>query len=313
MRPNERLAAANLDQFLSAYMEGEATPPPDNVDPSDTACAAELATLAANIQPDPEFARNLEAQLLSAAVAGYTQPSIETPTVDVGQRGIRPWWKQPLRQWITGGARTQPVRRSSQVRLIQVVLAIILALVVLPVLGQTILRYFVPQEVDTLPESGNITRILPQKTDISLTATVVHTTTSTIPDSVIIEGLEQQTGLSLLAPTYLPDECVPQNTFTYSDIQSVILQYSCVIIEQERVTEAQQPYVTTGSVEDIEINSKPAKYIRGTWINMNGERTYNPDVGSQIILEKDNMLIKLRATGTLTKDEHIKIAESMIE
>lgn len=314
MRPNERLAAANLDQFLSAYMEGEPTPPPDNVDPADAACAAELVSLAANIQPDPEFARNLEAQLLSAVVAGYAQPATATPVVNVEQKRIRPSWRQVLRQWIAGGVRTQPVRRSSQVRLTQVVLAIILALMVLPVLGQTILRYFVPQEVDQLPIVGE-THQPGEAPQTAIAATMAPTPTTSSLNEKEIEQIEQTFGFPILTPQYVPDGCDWQETTVISEVRAVYLHYECVYIAQQRASGVQHPFVGSGSVEQVEVNGRPAIFTRGGWVYIDGSDTpvWEEDTGSQLVFENGDVIVRIQSKGSIPQEEMIRIAESMFE
>lgn len=200
---------------------------------------------------------------------------------------------------------------SSQVRLIQVVLAIILALVVLPVLGQAILRYFVPQEVDPFPPVGE-TYQPGEAPQTLMAATMPPISTAISLDEEEIEQIEQSINFSLLVPGYVPNECYWQSYRVI--LNGVQLSYTCLCINQQQVQNVQQPRFGEGSTEEVSVGNNPAFYIRGNWMQLEGqnEPIWVGDAGSWLIFEHDDIIIRLR-TGSLTKEELIRITDSMLE
>ncbi|HUV89189.1 MAG TPA: hypothetical protein VMY80_06025, partial [Anaerolineae bacterium] len=119
MNRNERLAAEELDAFLTARMAGQETPPPAGLPPAESALAAEMVALAEATQPDPAFVAALETHLGRAG--------------EPGRRPIcLPWWRN-----LTGSSTT---RRQRMFRRATIALAGAAALALLILFGLPLLN-----------------------------------------------------------------------------------------------------------------------------------------------------------------------------
>lgn len=180
-------------------------------------------------------------------------------------------------------------------------LALLLVIVVtIPVWGQSILNYIVPREVEKLPSRE-----------------VTFEPTPAAPRLMEQDQVEKMAGFSLLVPAYLPSGCSLQERFYVSQAKAVYLTYSCggfgLSIVQQKAETIQRPYIGKDSTQELTIGGQPAIYIDGIWNKFPEEEepVWLEGISHQLFFEQDSHLIRLSAAFQLTKDELIKVAESL--
>jgi hypothetical protein len=169
-------------------------------------------------------------------------------------------------------------------------------LVVWPVWGQTMLKYFAPREVEQLTLAG-----------------VTFEATPSAPRMMELEHVEELAGFSLLAPTYLPSGCRLRERFYLAKPGATYLNYSCVSIVQQKGETIQRPFVGEGSIQAVTVGDKPATYVDGIWMKLPGEEklTWQQGIAHDLVFERDGLVIRLSASSHLSKAELIRIAESL--
>lgn len=159
-----------------------------------------------------------------------------------------------------------------------------------------------------------------------------------------LEQLAQSIGGTLLVPAYLPPGCAERERFTLGQrVPMAYLTYACVTIGQEW-DPRNSPQPTAGAepgATNVTVGGRTGLYWRGTWIDAEssarlplpggtpaptagptpdvgrGRRApavvWREDIGQTLILEREGVLVTLRAGGTaaLPKEELFRIAESL--
>lgn len=200
-----------------------------------------------------------------------------------------------------------------------VFLLILSALLVAPALAQFGLIHFAPREVKTLPVINRPVEL------------------ATVPPEAYsdVETLEKQAGFSVLQPGYLPVGCALfESNYLAEPIGEIDMVYRlanglpCFSVTQRKSAgPVHRPYVEEGSVDEVTVHGLPAIYIDGMWRVENLPQktgktiTIKPDElfetatwmqgPKQLIFEYNDILIRIDAGADMTKEELIRIAESM--
>ena len=297
----------DLIKFLSALQDGQDIPQSPGLDPADAALMKSLVSLARTIKPDSSFTRELREHLLHVNVT--EQRLIAHPFLHFVNELMTAW-------------RNIMARRKRFAYAIG--LGALLALVAVPALAWFALEHFAPREVEKLPIAGESVAL------------------ATLPPedySENLETLEKQAGFSPLMPRYVPSGCnFHRGYYLAEPIGEIHLEYDsfgnlpCLDISQ-RETEGDRidrPFVGEDSMEEITINGKPALYINGTWLVKDfpierrttihlspkeQEELFDGAVWvqgpQQLIFEQNGLLIRIDAGPKISKEELVKIAESM--
>lgn len=181
----------------------------------------------------------------------------------------------------------------------------------------------------TLPHSEP--REIPPPTTGAVPVLVVPTTGTYVPTPTVAvqqstAGSASPAGPAPLVPTYLPPGCTRQGRSGYGDLGVTVLAYSCVIILEQSARQ-EHPAVGTGSTEQVSVGDLPAIYTHGAWqrgptrgrIGGTPEAVgddqvwWNEDLGQELVLERDGLIIRLQAGGVdiMPKDELIRIAAAL--
>lgn len=181
----------------------------------------------------------------------------------------------------------------------------------------------------TLPHSEP--REIPPPTAGAVPVLVVPTTGTYVPTPAgavqqPTAGSASPAGPAPLVPTYLPPGCTRQGRSGYGDLGVTVLAYSCVIILEQSARQ-EHPAVGTGSTEQVSVGDLPAIYTHGAWqrgptrgrIGGTPEAVgddqvwWNEDLGQELVLERDGLIIRLQAGGVdiMPKDELIRIAAAL--
>ena len=226
----------------------------------------------------------------------------------------------PRRRWPWSPARPRAHRAWAAALAIGVLLLLSVALAT-PVLARTLLAalpHSTPREIPP-PTAGAIPILAAPTSGIYLptpTAGVRQPTTGSAAPAPAV----------LLVPGYLPPGCARQGRAGYDDLQVTVLAYSCVII-LEQTARQEHPAVGVGSTEQVRVGGLPAIYTHGAWqrgptrgrIGGTPEAVgddqvwWNADLGQELVLERDGLIIRLQAGGVdiMPKDELIRIAASL--
>lgn len=309
----EKKHAEELIQFVEMLRNSQNSYRLPRPDPMDAVMVEDLMRIAKMIKPDPSFVQGLRKHLLQVSMTerqravGFLR--------SLPSRWMRIWNRSMVKQK----------------RLLQTMglaaLLILSALVVVPALASRFgLGYFAPQEVEKLPSSGG---------------PVVLATIPSEAYSKNIKMLEERAGFSVLVPRYLPFTCNLRGGYYLAEpIGEIHLEYDsndnlpCFdVAQRKRKTQedtVHSPFVGQGSVEEITIKGKPALYINGVWmvkesLSENGttmrlspeerEKLFGGATWvqgpQQLIFEYKGLLIHINAGPNISKEELVKIAESM--
>ena len=255
----------------------------DGLNPDEANLIATVKNSFATVTPDPQFVNDLLQQLTDS----HRQTQHSQRISDYG--GLH---KSTIMYHLRNSSH-HFVRRTS------VIIALLCALIVIPVLGKTLLDHYAPREVARIP--------MP----ISTAAAPTPQSRSTITD---LARIEEQIGHRILQPTYLPANCGGlRERFAYADIRVAVLRYGCVGIEQQVNSGIQQPYVGTGASQSLTVNGQPAIYINGIWVQdkPGGKLTWRAGDYHELIFEQNGLTIRLSASTEIAKEELVRIAESM--
>lgn len=297
----------DLGKFLSALQDGQEIPQPSSLDPADVTLMKSLVSLARTIKPDSSFTRELKERLLHVN--------------ETEQRLIAHPFLRSVNELMTAW-RNIMVKRKRFAYAIG--LGALLALVAVPALAWFALEHFAPREVEKLPIASE------------------SVTLATLPPEAYSENIEtliKQAGFSPLMPRYVPSGCnFHRGYYLAEPIGEIHLEYNssgnlpCLDISQ-RETEGDRidrPFVGEDSMEEINIEGKPALYINGTWLIKDvptergttihlspkeQEKLFEGAVWvqgpQQLIFEQNGLLIRIDAGPRISKEELVKIAESM--
>lgn len=193
--------------------------------------------------------------------------------------------------------RTDAKRPLFRLSLPVALLLLVMIFAAVPVVAQTLLKYIVPSEVSQLPEATHVSTSL----------------TSSIPQMIPFAQIQEQVGFEVASPLYLPIGCQLLEQFAEANVR-VHLGYSCVTITEQAGRYETHPAVGPDSVHNVTVNGRPALYITGTWVKVEG-RDKTPrwanDFGEQLIFERNNLIVHLETVQGLGQEELIKIAASM--
>lgn len=151
----------------------------------------------------------------------------------------------------------------------------------------------------------------------------VVVTHGSVPAGRRWESVAQLTGavgVSLLAPTALPAGCAEQERFgVAAPVNVAYLTYSCVVISQQAVVRGgaareEQPLVGAGSIQEMTVGEYPAYVVRGGWVvDAGGAQVWQDGLGLTLVLERDGLLVRLRAGGTSDPglEGLVRIAQSL--
>jgi hypothetical protein len=270
---------------------------------------SDLVRLANEIQPDPGFVKRISSQL--ARVAGHAPTTIAPSPRQISL-------ELPLR-----------------LRMRKVWIGSALAFGILLILGATIapsviaqlgLEHFTPVEVETLAMSPESIAIATVPADAR---------------SRVVQEVETTAGFAVLQPTYLPDDCLLETAYFLAEpIAEIHLEYSrsdsspCFDVAQRETSanEVHSPQVGPGSLEEVIVKGQPAILINGIWFVEDIDRLAGDDgivemrgtqaeqlfaeatwIGEnqQLIFEYSGLLIRLSSGWNMTKEELIRIADSM--
>lgn len=180
--------------------------------------------------------------------------------------------------------------------LVVTLVLLLIMIIALPLLAQTALEHFAPREVKQLPNTSMAYETIPDK-----------------PQLMDVQELEKLTGFTLLMPTYLPLDCRVRERFFDAKPRVAYLIYSCVGIAEQKAKSIQRPFIGEGSTQELTIGGNPAIYIGGAWVQLPGQKqpTWMPGVAQQLVFERNGILVRLDATARLSKEDLVRIAESI--
>lgn len=299
----------DLILYITDLQDEQNLPHPSSVDIEDAIFIENLVKLAKTIKPDPTFTKNLKKQLFVA-----NKPE---------RRSIVQSLSNSVTRSMTVWRSVMTKRKRFVYAVALTLLLIVCALTALPSLAQFALEHFAPREVEKLPITGE------------------SVTLATIPSESYlnnVETLETQLGFVVLMPQYIPTYCHFQESYYLAEpVSEIHLVYDttdklpCFEVTQRKAQEnmVHRPSVGPGSTEEITINGEPALYINGMWVieNMPGNETAlrlsSEDMEKlfedaawvegpqQLVFENNDLLIRIDAGPNISKEELVKIAESL--
>lgn len=285
-----------------------------DLDPIEAAISKSLLTLAESIQPNSAFKKALEERLLA----------LQETTRRVENRSF---WESVSRFMLIWRSKMSTEKRFAYgLGLVAILLTGVL--LVGPALAQFALPHFAPREVDEMPVLSAVTMAAAPE-----------------PITVDIVGrLEAQAGFAVLVPIYVPSDChLSEGNYLPEPIGEVELVYRssnnlpCFTTNQREIEDdiTHTPFIYEGSGEEITIHGQPALYIDGMWVlgDLSDSEGNESDSGimelgpgelaklmetatwvegpKQLIFENDTLLVRLDGGSQLSKEELIRIAESM--
>jgi hypothetical protein len=173
-------------------------------------------------------------------------------------------------------------------------------------LGPRLREYAVPLALTTLVVLAAIVRFGTQ-------ATAVQTDVRMERRGMSMDELQQQAQFELLRPAYLPAGCEAQDRFTTPTPPAAYLTFSCLTMT-ERAGDLDQFEDDSGQpFEDVMVADSLARYFDGVWIR-HGEqpdaRTWSTQF-PQLFFARNGVTVHLLSLGELSRDDLIKVAESM--
>jgi hypothetical protein len=183
--------------------------------------------------------------------------------------------------------------------------------------GTLVLKYWAPREVPALP-TGNRT----------------FAPTPSAPRRTPLDEMERRLGFQLLQPTYLPAGCSLHEHWVEPAMVANLTYYwaetfsggkavgpdaprpptgACVMIAERADQRVQMPRVGPNSVEEVQVAGEPALYVRGAWTSFGrgGEPFWDPTAGPTLFFERGDRMVMLNGAPGTSREEMIKIAESM--
>lgn len=285
MNNNEQLQAEEIDARITQVQAGRSAVGDVAGVLATTDFAMQLAHLANDLSPDPDFAAELAARLALIPSPHLTRPRPRRVYL----------WKESLMQR-TFNTILSVMNGNPRVRgyLLGGLLGLSL-LVGLPVAGQTLLNHFVPRAIPLFSTPALVTAI---------------------PTTVIrVQGngpVDQAAGFHVLLPSYLPPKCGSSLRHAYdAATRTMRMNYGCILIDERITNGVDRPDVEQGSTQTIMVGGRPAIYIDGAWEKADNEAqpTWKHNL-TELDFERGNVLITLVGIK-LQKEELIRIAESM--
>lgn len=300
-----------LMRFWRSLDNGHSSSTPTDPNSVDVTISRSLVALANRIQPDAAFKKALEKRLLT--VQG-SQLQVRSRSFPRGISQISLIWRTKIRS-----------ERRFVYGLGLAALLLIALWMTGPTIAQFALPHFAPREVTKWPALSEVTMAEPPE----------PVTTE------IISQLEEQAGFAVLTPQYVPSGCqLHEGSYLPEPIGEVQLVYRsadnlpCFTTNQRAIDgdATHTPFIYEGSGEEITIHGQPAFYIDGIWVVEGlGDGEGNADTielapgeleelietatwvegHKQLVFENGALLVRLDGDMQLTKEELIRIAESM--
>ncbi|MBD2102675.1 hypothetical protein [Leptolyngbya sp. FACHB-261] len=218
---DENQQAEELDLFLTAQQNGQSIPVSDDLSPFKTELVSKLVTQINAIQPDPNFAANLEAELLqrqtlltsqtSSAVnhEHLTQPEVKqthTEVLPTSQSSSNPQFLNPSKNRRKPMKLTQPFRSVRQVSLVSLALLVITSVVTISTPSlRTLALEFIQVFQHTRSDQVGQQDMSEENQPSPLAEDELQATEKQMRTTNTISEMEAERGFALREPTFVPD------------------------------------------------------------------------------------------------------------